>query len=381
MAAHAANPSSPTRPAFAIQFFPVRTLRGVLLVIVIFFLVGCTAGDDSSVARPAVSPELVEKFDANADGQITIGIASAGPANDGAYYQAVVDAVVSISTENGFSDPVIVDEILAAEAPTALADLAAQVDIMVIGSQRIAEPLVDLTQQFPDVFWYCNCGSGFPQTPGLAQSLDDPSEVAYSAGVATALLLAETDRTETIFVGCCAFAFEKEFELAFRLGLMNTNDRLTLKYVPSGEFPGDFDNVANAIQVLDNALANDVGAVLPYLGGAHRPVIVAANQAGIVTMSAGSSTVCDPSEDLSYDIAIRFDGGDYMRAVFPLILSGELIEGQSKLFRVGIDPEPGAIICDPTAEQQAVMDEAYALIASGELADAFAEIKTEAYSG
>ena len=98
-------------------------------------------------------------------------------------------------------------------------------------------------------------------------------------------------------------------------------------------------------------------------------------------MSAGSSTICDPSENLNYDIAIRFDGGDYMHAVFPLILNGELIEGQSKLFQVGIDPEPGAIICDSTADQQAVMDEAYALIGSGELSDAFAEIKADAYSG
>ena len=381
MAAQAANPNNPTRLALTARISGARTLASAVLVVSVVLLVGCTADDERIVDRPTVSPELVEQFDADGDGQIVIGIATAGPADDGAYSQAVVDAVESISAEHGFSSPIVVDGIQAADAPTALADLAVQVDIMVIGSGGIAGPSIDLAQQFPDVFWYCNCGAGFPQTPGLAQSLDDPSEVAYSAGVATALLLGEEDRTEAILIGCCDLGFEKEFELAFQLGLQETNQLMTLTYVPSGEFLYDFDNVGNAIQVLDNALARDVGAVLPYLAGAHRPVVAAANQAGIVTMSAGSSTVCDTSEELDYDIAIRFDGGDYMNAVFPLILSGELVEGQSKLFRVGVDPEPGAIICEPTADQKLAMDQAYAQIASGELGDAFAEIKAEAYSG
>lgn len=381
MAAKVANPSDQNQPASAVRLSPVRTLRAVLFIAALLVLVGCTADDQNNVDRPNVRPELIEQFDADGDGQIIIGIATAGPANDGAYSQAVVDAVESISAEHGFSSPIVVDEIQAADAPTALADLAAQVDIMVIGSGGIAGPSIDLAQQFPDVFWYCNCGSGFPETPGLAQSLDDPSEVAYSAGVATALLLGEAGRTEAILIGCCNLGFEREFELAFRLGLEETDEFMTLTYVPSGDSLYDFDNVGNAIQVLDNALARDIGAVLPYLAGAHRPVVAAANQAGILTMSAGSSTVCGPSEELDYDIAIRFDGGDYMNAVFPLILSGELAEGQSKLFRVGIDPEPGAVICKPTPDQQSVMDLAYARIASGELANSFTEIKAEAYSG
>ena len=83
---------------------------------------------------------------------------------------------------------------------------------------------------------------------------------------------------------------------------------------------------------------------------------------GIITMSAGVSSVCEPEEPLDYDIAVRFDGGDYVAAVFPQILIGDVQEGEIKLFKVGIDPEPGAVICDPTPEQQATMDEVYAQI-------------------
>jgi hypothetical protein len=52
-----------------------------------------------------------------------------------------------------------------------------------------------------------------------------------------------------------------------------------------------------------------------------------------------------------------------------------------RVFRVGVDPEPGAEICDPTPEQEAAMEELYAQIAAGEFVDAFGAIKGQAYSG
>ncbi len=347
------------------------------------------APDDSSddteapadTEPPPPMDEMVEAFDANGDGVVTIGVAAAGPANDGAYYQAVVDAAQSISAENGFADPIVVDEIQAADAATALSDLAAQVDILVVGASEIAEPLGDLTEKFPDVYWYCNCGAGFPDTPGLAQALDDGSEIGFTAGAATALLLGETDQTEVVFIGCCDLGFEKEFFLSFQMGLTETNAGLTVTYVPSGDFPFDFNNVANATEALSNAVAGGAGAVVPYLGEAHRPVVQAANEAGIITMSAGSSTVCDASEELDYSIAVRFDGGDYIRAIFPQILSGDMKEGDIKRFLVGVDDEPGAVICNATDEQQAAMDEVYAKIAAGDYAEDFGAIKGEAYAG
>ena len=45
------------------------------------------------------------------------------------------------------------------------------------------------------------------------------------------------------------------------------------------------------------------------------------------------------------------------------------------MFHVGVDPEPGAEICDPTPEQKTAMDDVYAKIAAGEFADQFVAIK------
>ena len=309
------------------------------------------------------------------------GIAAAGPADDGAYYQSVVDAAKELSTENGFEEPIVVDNIQAADAATLMGDLAQQdVDVIIVGASEIAEPLPALIDEYPDVYWYCNCGAGFPENPGLAQSTDNGAEIAYTAGYATGLLLQATDGDSTTFIGCCDLGFEKQSYLAYEAGLQAVDPAYTMTYVQTGDFPFDFDNTANATAALQTAIDEGSDAVYPYLGGAHRPVVQAANEAGIITMSAGSSKVCEAGEELKYDIAVKFDGGDYVRAVMAGIIDGSFKEGDIKSFKVGVDPEPGAVICDPTAEQQAAMDDVYAQIASGDLDAMLGEISGQAFA-
>jgi basic membrane protein A len=168
--------------------------------------------------------------------------------------------------------------------------------------------------------------------------------------------------------------------MAFELGLKDVDPSYTNTYVPTGDFPFDFDNTANATAALQTAIDNGADAVYPYLGGAHRPVVQAANAAGLITMSAGSSKVCEPTEELHYDIAVKFDGGDYVKAVMKEIIAGTFKEGDVKKFKVGIDPEPGAVICKPTAEQQQAMDDVYAKIANGDFAEQFGQIAATAFA-
>ncbi|MGD9703174.1 MAG: BMP family ABC transporter substrate-binding protein [Acidimicrobiia bacterium] len=333
------------------------------------------ASDDTAAAGED------QALDTNGDGTVVFGIAAAGPADDGAYYQAVVDAAKTLSEENGFGEPIVVDNIQAADAATAIADLAQQdVDVIIVGASEIAEPLPQLVADYPEIFWYCNCGAGFPEDPGLAQSTDDGAEISYTAGYATGLLLQDAGGDAVSFIGCCDLGFEKQAYMSFELGLQAVDEAYTMTYVPTGDFPFDFDNTANATAALQTAVDNGADAVYPYLGGAHRPVVQAANEAGLITMSAGSSTVCGPDEELDYDIMVKFDGGDYVRAVIADIIDGSFKEGDTKAFKVGIDPEPGAVICDPTPEQQQAMDDVYAQIAAGDFAEQFGAIAAEAFA-
>lgn len=378
----------------------MRTTKLFVAAIAVLGLAAASCGDDDKTAdttaapgtdapttdapttdAPTTDPPEGNPLDLNGDGQVVFGIAAAGPADDGAYYQAVVDAAKDLSAENGFADPIVVDNIQAADAATLIGDLAQQgVDVIIIGASEIAEPLPALIEEYPDIYWYCNCGAGFPENPGLAQSTDNGAEIGYTAGYATGLLLQGNGGDSTTFIGCCDLGFEKQSYISFEAGLQAVDPTFTMTYVQTGDFPFDFDNTANATAALQTAVDEGSDAVYPYLGGAHRPVVQAANEAGIITMSAGSSTVCDDSEELSYDIAVRFDGGDYLRAVMAEIIAGTLHEGDTKAFKVGVDPEPGAVICNATAEQQAAMDALYAQIGAGELDALFGEIAGQAFA-
>ncbi|HRE01420.1 MAG TPA: BMP family ABC transporter substrate-binding protein [Ilumatobacteraceae bacterium] len=318
-----------------------------------------------------------QSLDTNGDGKVVIGVATPGPRNDGGYYQALVDGVTTFSKENGFADPIVVDNIKQEEAASSLDALARQnVDMIAVGAGEIADPLPELTAKYSDVIWYCNCGAGFQQLPNLIQSGDDGAEMGYSAGVATGLLLKAADKDSAGFIGNNNFNFEIEAFKSFELGLKSVDDSFTATYVATGSF----NDVAAATEAFNNLKAQGVGAVWPYLGGAHEPVVKLANEAGIITMSAGASNACDRT-DLDYQIAVRFDAGDYLAPILEEIQAGTLKRGETRGFHVGVDPQGGAVICDPTSDQAAAMKEAFDLIASGDLNADFGAIKGEAYGG
>ena len=334
-----------------------------------------------STEAPSTEAPAALDLDTNGDGTVVFGIAAAGPRDDGGYYQALVDEAIAVSEENGYGDPIVVDNITTEDAATELANLAEQgVDTIFVGASEIADPLTDLIAQYPDIFWYCNCGAGYPENPGLAQSQDDSSEISYTAGYATGLLLQESGGDNVAFIGCCDLNFEKEAYLAYELGLKAVDDSYTMTYIPTGAFPFDFDNTAGATEALNGAITNGADAVYPYLGGAHEPLVKIANEQGLITMSAGSSKACERT-DLDYQIQVKFDGGDYIESILAEITAGTFHEGDVRVFRVGVDPQPGAEICDPTPEQATAMEDLYGQIAAGDFVDAFGAIKGQAYAG
>jgi len=335
-------------------------------------------GDDTRLLHDELAA-----FDVNGDGEVRIGIAAAGPRADGGYYQAVVDAAERFSAAEGLGEVIVVDDIAAVDAAIELENLAQQpVDIIIVGASEIAEPMPELAAEYAEVFWYCNCGAGFPEGVDYLQSQDDGAAISYTAGAATGILLRDSGGDAATMIGCCDLGFEILNYQSFELGLKSVDENLGFTYVQSGDFPFDFENVQNATAAYENAVADGSDAIYPFLGGAHEPVVGLANAGGQIVMSAGASDVCDRPGDLSWDIAVRFDGGDYVREIFPLILDGTTKEGDIFVFSPGGEPSiNGAVICGPTPEQQTEMDEVYQLVASGELDAEFGRIAGEAFGG
>ena len=119
-----------------------------------------------------------------------------------------------------------------------MSDLAQQgVDIIFVGASEIAEPLPDLTEQFPDIFWYCNCGAGFQELPGLAQATDWGAAIHYTAGVAMGAVLQEQGGSQAVFLGCCDLNFEKEAYDATVVGMQTVDPAFTMEYVGDRRLP------------------------------------------------------------------------------------------------------------------------------------------------
>ena len=95
-------------------------------------------------------------------------------------------------------------------------------------------------------------------------------------------------------------------------------------------------------------------------------------------MSAGKSDACT-RKDVSYQIAVRFDAGDYLDPIIKEILSGQFKEGAIREFHVGKDPQPGAVICKPSDSQKKAMEQVYSDIAGGKYVNDFLAIKKTAY--
>jgi basic membrane protein A len=367
---------------------PTRAMAGVLLAASLF-AAACgddggssaattTAAGSSTTAAVGASTTTAStgiNLDTNGDGKIVLAVATPGPRNDGGYYQSLVDGVTKFSKDNGYKDPIVVDNIKTAEAATALDSLARQnVDAIVVGAGELADPLKDLTAKYDKIIWYCNCGGSPKNLPNLIESGDDGGEISYTAGVATGLLMKAKGVTKAAFIGNNNFNFEKQAFAAFKLGLDTIDKTYSWTYVGTNSF----NDVAAATEAFNSLKSQGVGAVYPYLGGSHEAVVKLANQNNVIVMSAGDSKACART-DLKYDIAVKFSSGDYLATILSEIKSGKIKRGDRRVFHVGVDPQPGAEICKPTAEQTTIMKQAYADVASGKLKAALGAIAAEAY--
>lgn len=344
-----------------------------------------TAGMEEETSTTAAAPATTEPppdwgaADFNGDGVVRIAAILDGPRDDGAYYQALVEKVVEISREGGYENPLIVDEVDPADSRSELLNLVAQsVDVVAIGSSSLADGNHDLFQEYGEIFWYCNCGSGYQDTPGMHRSADSGVELNISGGYATGLLMQERGSDSAVFIGCCDLNFEVESYLAFEYGLKLVDESFEVTYVPTGNFPYDFNNTAGATEAYNNAAAEGVTAVYPFLGGAHEAIVALANEDGLIVMTAGPSNGCERT-DLAYDLEIRFDAGDYLDPIFTEILEGTAEEGGVRRFTVGIDPEVGAEFCNATDEQIQMLADLNARIGAGDFAEKTYEILSTAY--
>jgi basic membrane lipoprotein Med (substrate-binding protein (PBP1-ABC) superfamily) len=342
--------------------------------------------DTTEPPEPPVDADtqaLIDQFDIDGDGTVTIGVAAAGPRDDGGYVEGLVGFTEDWASENGFPTPIVVDNIGADEAAQSMSDLAQQgVDLMFVGASEIAEPLGDLTEAFPDIFWYCNCGAGFEELPGLAQATDWGAAIHYTGGVAIGQALLENGGNKAVFLGCCDLNFENEALEATRAGMASVDASFTMDYVATGDFPFDFANSGNATAAFATAIADGATVAYAYLDGALEPVAQAATEAGIDVFAAGPADVCSRDDGIDWTGSIVFDGGLYAAEGMNRIVDGSLTEGSTYQFptQQGLN---GGILCDGSADATAAIGDSFGLLAAfdEDLMGQLGAISGAAYAG
>ena len=299
--------------------------------------------------------------DINGDGEVIIGIASPGDTNDGGFYQSFVDGARAFAEEAGWT-VIVSDFINPAESETALADLARQnLDFLAVGATELQDGIdaIACEEEFEHMAMYLN-GTLTAPHPCYGQSSDDYFEIHWLLGVATAQLLERSGATKAGFIGGPELAFVVVASRSMEAGLKSVNPDYELVVT----YTGDFNDAALGIEAARAMLDQDIDVIHTFLGGAMFPTGGFIAESGGSALSASANT-CFPGSP--FVGASLFPPGDYLAANLRDFYEGNYREGVIRPFRVGIDSEVGAILCDPTPEEQAAIDDVVARLGSDEL--------------
>lgn len=307
--------------------------------------------------------------DVNEDGTVKIGVLSPGDTNDNGYYESFVVTARQFAEEEGW-ELIILDKVNPADAADQARNLCRQdIDMMAIGAGELADAVPVAEEDVcAGVVWYVAGGAGIEQTPYFFQTSEVPGPTQYATGYATGLVMESLGATKAGYVTGPELDFSQTTFAAWTAGIK--------KAVADAEtvatYTGDFDDSALGQEAATSQLAQGVGILYPYLGGATDAVADAGFSDGILSVSPGT----DRCAEDKFAVASIFSPGEYFAAALNDFKAGKVELGITRMFVLGVDPAPSVKVCpsvDGHEEIQEKVDELIAQIAEGEI-DVDAEI-------
>ena len=304
--------------------------------------------DSSGASSPAVKGE---QPDVNGDGKVVIGVMSPGDTKDNGYYQSFVDEANSFAESNGWQ-VITIDKINPSDGLNQAKNLCRQsVDLIAIGASELKDALGATTDpSCAGVHWYVNGGVGVEQTKYFAQSTEELGENMFATGYAAGLAMKKKGVTKAGYISGPEADFSKQAAAAFRAGLVQVVPEATLVET----YTGDFNDSAKAKEAAQQQIAQGVGLIYPYLGGATDAVATLANENDILTVTPGTDRCEDPTTPFS--ISAIFSPGAYFAAALGDFKVNKLEMGKARVWRVGVDPVPTTKMCGDLADLQGSVD-------------------------
>lgn len=307
--------------------------------------------------------------DVNQDGAVKIGVLSPGDTNDNGYYESFVVTAREFAEAEGW-ELIILDKVNPADAADQARNLCRQeIDLMAIGAGELADAVPVAEEDVcAGVVWYVAGGAGIEQTPWFFQTSEVPGPTQYATGYATGLVMEALGVTKAGYVTGPELDFSTTTFAAWTAGI---------KEVVSGAetvatYTGDFDDSALGQEAATSQLAQGVGILYPYLGGATDAVADVGFADGVLSVSPGT----DRCAEDKFAVSSIFSPGEYFAAALNDFKAGKVELGVTRMFELGVDPAPSVKVC-PSVEgyedMQVQVDQLIAQIAAGEI-DVDAEI-------
>lgn len=327
-------------------------------------LAGCGSSSSSAPETGGTAPagQPGDQPDVNGDGQVVIGIMSPGDTKDNGYYQSFVDEANRFAEENSWK-VITIDKINPSDGKNQALNLCRQAtDLIAIGASELKDALAATTDPACEgVNWYMNGGVGVEQTKYFAQSTENLPENMFNTGYAAGLAMKEKGVTKAGYISGPEADFSKQAAVAFLLGIQHVIPDATL----AETYTGDFNDSAKAKEAAQAQIAQGVGLIYPYLGGATDAVATLANENGILTVTPGTDRCQDPTTPFS--ISSIFSPGAYFAAALNSFKDNDLTMGETREWRVGKDPVPTVILCGEFASLQPQADQMMQDIGDGKI--------------
>lgn len=301
--------------------------------------------------------------DVNGDGVVKIGVLSPGDTSDNGYYESFVVAGRDIAEANGW-ELTILDKVNPADAAEQARNLCRQgVDMVAIAAGELADAIpVSEEDVCADSVWYVAGGAGVEQTPYFFQTSEDPGPTQFATGYATGLVMDTIGATKAGYITGPELDFSTVTFDAWTTGLQQVNADFTTV----ATYTGDFNDSALAQEAATNQLAQGVGILYPYLGGATDAVAAAGAEKDVLSVTPGTDRCTEPQ----FAVSSIFSPGDYFAAVLKDFEAGTVELGTTRIFVLGVDPVPTVKICDSVegaADLQVQLDDMIASIAAGDV--------------
>ena len=306
--------------------------------------------------------------DVNGDGKVVIGVLSPGDLNDNGYYESFVTSAQDFVDSQDDWELIKVGSVNPADALEQARNLCRQgVDMVALAASELSDAVPASTEDVcADTAWYVpSMTDGVEQTPEITISTDFVNESLFAAGYAMGLLMQADGTTTAGFVSGPEADFSIAAASAYLAGIREV--------IPEGQvvttYTGDFNDSALAVEATNAQVAQGIGGLYPYLGGATDASAEIGFDAGIPVATPGT----DRCSEGTYAISVIFDPGVYFGAALQDFADGELQMGESREWHLGVDSVPTVTLCDGTPEQEQQLADMIASVGDGSV-DPDAEI-------